>query len=95
IHKKPADDFAFSILYQELNKPNVLSLVTKNQLYSTYQLSNDVVQADLYSNDYDKTFIRIPGLLALYQKKDDDLSITIVLQLFHFIFVKFPKNPTI
>lgn len=95
IHKKPADDFAFSILYQELNKPNVLSLVTKNQLYSTYQLSNDVVQADLYSNYYDKTFIRIPGLLALYQKKDDDLSVTIVLQLFHFIFVKFPKNPTI
>lgn len=47
-------DFAFDVLYRELSKPQVLKIIEKYNLYSTVQLSKDVVSEDIYAMDNEK-----------------------------------------
>ena len=42
------EDFAFDILYEELEKPEVYTLLENNNLYSYFRLSDDVVKHDVY-----------------------------------------------
>ena len=47
--KEPfARDFALTLLYEELEKPEVLDLIENNNLYSLVQLSKDVAGCNIY-----------------------------------------------
>ncbi len=74
---KFSKDFAFDILYKELEKDEVLKLVEKNNLYSLVQLSQDVVVADIYAINKQikvKTYVKIPFLIKIEKQKSITIS---------------------
>jgi len=54
-NSKPFNDFAFDILYKELNDEKVLNLIDKFGLYTAVDLSNDVVEANIYNTQKKNT----------------------------------------
>lgn len=91
--EKFAKDFAFEILYKEMEKENILSIIEKNNLYSLIQLNKDLSQADIYSVTTSmhgkKSFLKIPFLISLYRRRDFQKSF-VELKILNYKVISYP-----
>jgi glycosyltransferase involved in cell wall biosynthesis len=94
-HEKFAKDFAFDILYKEMEKENVLSIIEENNLYSLVQLNKELSQADIYSvyasSIYSKNILEIPFLISLY-KIGDFNKVSIELKILNVKVISLTKE---
>ncbi|OED34212.1 hypothetical protein AB834_07560 [PVC group bacterium (ex Bugula neritina AB1)] len=85
-----ASDFAFDILYTEMAKPSVHKIIEENNLYSSVQLSQDVVLADIYKEgEWSKNtiYFKVPFLIKIEKKKKSSQS-TFLISILNIVILK-------